>query len=183
MDRKARTKTMRKESNLVVTGSKGRKIPEDEEEQEKDYEPEEEWEKEEEKSDRKADVRLLTTIQIVVCGAVLLFAVALRIYGGATYSTIRDWYFEALDNSIVADTQMENMKQVVIDLWSSVSNARGTGSSQTGQNTSQSVSSQPQQNSMQENGTGQSSQAESKPEKNAGPASESASNSAASAAQ
>lgn len=116
----------RKKSGPVVTGSRVRSIPPEEEEE---YGDPEEPEREREAPDRRGATRLLTIIQITACAAVLIAAIALRVSGGALYQSVRSWYFTALGNSIVPDSQVENMKRTVLDLWSAISSSRGESSS------------------------------------------------------
>lgn len=131
-----------------------------------DYEDKKEEETDGEKSEKsthKDSVRLLTMIQIIGCAAILIAAVCIRISGGELYKTVRSWYFDAFNDSIISDEQAENVKHTVIDLWSSVSSARGGSSSmqisskpQSGtlsSNTQQ--SSAPQQNQVSGNSEGQ----------------------------
>lgn len=123
MNRYEGTGPERKKTGPVVTGSRVVQVPEESEDWEQ-QQPEEN-----EAPSRRGSTRLLTTIQIGVCGAVLVAAIALRIYGGELYASVRSWYFEALNDSIVADANMENMKRTVLDLWSAISSSREAGSS------------------------------------------------------
>lgn len=158
MSRYAGTDPERKKTGPVVTGSRVIQVPDETED----------WEQPEENEvpDRRGTTKLLTVIQIGVCGAVLVAAIALRVYGGDLYTSARSWYFEALNNSIVADADMENMKRTVLDLWSAISSSRMASSSapQSGKEASSAPSgSQPQsstapQSGPQENGAASASQ-------------------------
>lgn len=123
MNRYTGTGPERKKAGPVVTGSRVVQAPDEAE----DWDQPEE--NENEAPGRRGSTRLLTAIQIGVCGAVLVAAIALRIYGGDLYASVRSWYFEALNDSIVADTDVENMKRTVLDLWSAISRSRVAGSS------------------------------------------------------
>lgn len=112
-------------SGPVVTGSRaGRALPDENETELFEEDPE----TEEAAPDRKQSTRLLTRIQICVCAAVLIAAVTLRVSGGALYQSIREWYFAALGDSIVPDSQTANIKRTVVDLWSEISRSRAESS-------------------------------------------------------
>lgn len=129
MKRSEKMQTERKNQNLTVTGSKGRNPWNDVDEPESEFsEPEDQMTDGNDLSERKGSTRLLTTIQIVACAAVLAAAVALRLNGGTAYQNVRNWYFESLNNSIVADSQVDNIKHAVIDLWSTISSSRSESS-------------------------------------------------------
>jgi hypothetical protein len=153
MKQNARMDTQRKKQHPVVTGSKARNTWEDPDDVEEELYEMEETEPEDEQLSRKGSTRLLTTIQIIACTAILIGAVALRLNGGDMYQKVRQWYFESLNDSIVPQPQMDNIKHVVIDLWSTLSASRGESSSQTPQVSSSAsengtdfVTSQPQEN-------------------------------------
>lgn len=76
---------------------------------------------------KKDSVRLLTVIQIVGCLVVLGAAVLLRTFGGTVYDTVRDWYLEAVGDSIVTDDQVSEVKRVIVGLWPSSSSAQSSG--------------------------------------------------------
>ncbi|MFU0833110.1 MAG: hypothetical protein ACFWUC_09270 [Oscillospiraceae bacterium] len=153
MKHNARMDTQRTKQHPVVTGSRGRKTWDDPDNMEEELYEMEDLEPEDKKLRRKGSARLLTTIQIIACTAILVGAVVLRIHGGTVYQNARKWYFDSLNDSIVAQSQMDNIKHVVIDLWSTLSESRGESSSQVPQ-VSSSVSdnganfatSQPQEN-------------------------------------
>ncbi|QAT49595.1 hypothetical protein EQM14_07285 [Caproiciproducens sp. NJN-50] len=129
MKRSEKLQAERKSKNLTVTGSKGRNPWNDVDDPESELSDlEDQAPDENDIPERKGSTRLLTTIQIVACTAVLAAAVALRLNGGAVYQNVRNWYFESLNNSIVADSQVDNIKHVVIDLWSTISSSRGENS-------------------------------------------------------
>lgn len=67
--------------------------------------------------------RLMTIIQIIACMVLLAGAVGVKMNGGALYQTVRSWYFCSLNDSIIADEQLDDAKHRVIDLWSSISRA------------------------------------------------------------
>ncbi|WP_411676673.1 hypothetical protein [Caproicibacter sp.] len=128
MKRNTRMETERKSQNLVVTGSRTRKTweePENTDLDEELYSAEaDDFEPQPDPINRRASTKLLTVVQISACTAILIAAVALRLNGGTVYQKVRNWYFESLNDSIVADSQMENMKHVVIDLWSNITSSR-----------------------------------------------------------
>lgn len=68
-------------------------------------------------------IKLLTSIQIISSVIVLVAAVLLRFFGGELYSSVRTWYVNALNDSIVAEEQMDQAKHTVIGLWNSISSA------------------------------------------------------------
>lgn len=130
MKRNVRMDTQHKKQHPVVTGSRARNTWDEPDEVESELYGTEDTEPENGKSSRKGSTRLLTTIQIIACTAILIGAIALRLYGGEVYQNAREWYFESLNDSIVAQSQMDNIKHVVIDLWSTLSESRGESSSQ-----------------------------------------------------
>jgi hypothetical protein len=147
-----------KSKNRTLTGSKGKNPwsePDDPEPD--DFDPEDQEPEENPFPERRGSTRLLTMIQIIACTAVLAAAVALRLNGGAAYQNLRNWYFESLNNSIVADSQVDHIRHVVIDLWSTISNSR-MGSSQVPSPSQGQPGSVPRQSSSlaAENGTGSS---------------------------
>ena len=81
------------------------------------------------KEGKKDSVRQITVIQIVGCLIILVAAVLLRTFGGNFYGTVRDWYLEAVGDSIVTDDQVSDVKRVVVGLWPSASSAQNAESS------------------------------------------------------
>lgn len=130
MKRDVRMKAEQRKPTLVVTGSRARKTwdePEDEEEDSELYSTEDS-EPENGPQTRRGSTRLLTMIQITACAVILVAAIGLRLDGGEMYQKVREWYFESLNNSIVADSQMEHAKHIVIDLWSNLNASRAESS-------------------------------------------------------
>ncbi len=76
-------------------------------------------EKNNKKKARIMSTRLLTVIQITVCSIVLVAAVCIRFFTTNTYATIKNWYFENVNNSVIADEDIENVKHSVVELFSS----------------------------------------------------------------
>lgn len=178
MKRNTRMQTERKPQNLTVTGSKGKNPWNDIEEPEPEFtDPEDQAPENEVLPERRGTTRLLTTIQIIACTAILAAAVALRLNGGEVYQNVRSWYFESLNDSIVADSQMDNIRHVVINLWSTISSSRAESSQapssaqgQSGGTSSQASSAAPENkaesgvSSLQENASAPSSSAASSQE-------------------
>lgn len=117
----------------------------------------EEWEEPEEETDnppelpereedhpatgKKDSTRRLTTVQIVACALVLAVAAFLRFNGGSLYQTARNWYVSAVNDSILPEEQEQNVKQTVINLWSSLVSSRANGAEQSSSPSAQSSSS------------------------------------------
>ncbi len=127
---------------------------------EKDYESNHQKPKPRPKS-KKISTRLLMIIQITVCSTILVTAILIRIFGGNAYAVIKNWYVQNMNNSIVADEQIQNVKHSVVELfpWNfnppSVSGTESSVGSQPSASSQQSVSSQsassaPQQNNSQQ---------------------------------
>lgn len=72
------------------------------------------------KTAKKDSVRLLTIIQITGCAIILAAAIGMKSYGGKLYCTVREWYLNAYNDTIIADEQTKNIKHTVVDMWSSV---------------------------------------------------------------
>ncbi len=110
---------------------------------ENEYENEEEFEYEREESHaQKVSTRLLTIIQITVCSVVLVTILFLKIWGGNAYSVIRNWYVQNINQTIIPDEQIENVKHRVIELIPPVSNSSSAVSSQAASSSQSAVSSQ-----------------------------------------
>jgi hypothetical protein len=127
---------------------------------EKDYESNYKKPKPRKKS-KKISTRLLMVIQITVCSIILVTAILIRIFGGNAYAVIKNWYVQNMNNSIVADEQIQNVKHSVVELfpWNfnppSASGTVSSVSSQPSVSSQQSMSSQsaastPQQNNSQQ---------------------------------
>jgi len=141
MKRSEKMQTERKGQNPTVTGSKGRNPWNDTEDEETEFsDVEDQAPNETDLPEYKGSTRLLTIIQIVACTAALAAAVALRLNGGAVYQNVKSWYFESLNNSIVADSQMDNVKHVVINLWSTITSSRADSSQEPSGSSSQTSS-------------------------------------------
>ena len=50
---------------------------------------------------------MVTVLQIGLCGLILLAAFLLRLLGGAPYQTVRLWYEEEMNKSVIAGTIVE----------------------------------------------------------------------------
>lgn len=84
-----------------------------------DYEGYEEdgWEEDGwERPQKKMGGRLLTTIQIMVCSVALLIAVFLKLFGGPAFEAVREWYLTNLNNTIIAQEKLEDIKQTCLRL-------------------------------------------------------------------
>lgn len=77
---------------------------------------------------KKDSTRLLTVIQIVSCLMVLAAAVLLKTLGGPVYDTAKNWYLNAVGDSIVTDDTVSSVKRAVVDLWPFASSAPGVSS-------------------------------------------------------
>ncbi len=64
----------------------------------------------------KKNPRLLTIIQITACTMVLLTAILLKAMGGEPYETLRLWYVDHLNRSLIAQEQMEDMEKAVASI-------------------------------------------------------------------
>ena len=51
--------------------------------------------------------QIVTVLQIGLCGLILLAAFLLRLLGGAPYQTVRLWYEEEMNKSVIAGTIVE----------------------------------------------------------------------------
>ena len=51
--------------------------------------------------------QMVTVLQIGLCGLILLAAFLLRLLGGAPYQTVRLWYEEEMNKSVIAGTIVE----------------------------------------------------------------------------
>lgn len=91
---------------------------------------------------KKISTRLLTIIQITVCSIIIITAIFIRIFGGNAYAVIRSWYLQTINNSIVADEQIQNVKHSVYDLLPWSSSAASSVSSQQPASSQQNIDSQ-----------------------------------------
>lgn len=69
------------------------------------------------KENRRRKNRLLTTVQVSACIAVLAALFLLRSFGGAAYQKTREWYLSAMNDSLVAEEQTEGIKKFMFSLW------------------------------------------------------------------
>ncbi|QEY34045.1 hypothetical protein FL966_02715 [Caproiciproducens galactitolivorans] len=69
------------------------------------------------KKERIISTRLLTIIQITVCSIILLTVVFVRLIGGNAYMVVKSWYQQTLNNSIVAEEDIENVKHTVVEFF------------------------------------------------------------------
>lgn len=133
----------------------------EEEEKDEDEENEENEAPETETGEHHQGIRLLTYIQIFGSIAVLAAALALRVFNADLYKTVRSWYSTAVNDSIIADEQMDQAKRTVIGLWNNLSSAgpqsaassqpqgsQGTQSAQSAQSSQATASSQSAQSTQ-----------------------------------
>ena len=71
------------------------------------FEEELEEEPKEKKHLLKKSGQMVTVLQIGLCGLILLAAFLLRLLGGAPYQTVRLWYEEEMNKSVIAGTIVE----------------------------------------------------------------------------
>ena len=55
----------------------------------------------------KKSGQMVTVLQIGLCGLILLATFLLRLLGGAPYQTVRLWYEEEMNKSVIAGTIVE----------------------------------------------------------------------------
>lgn len=85
-----------------------------------------------EKSKKKSKFggnHLLTIIQITVCSIVLIGFALLRSFGGDSYTIVKNWYLQNINNSIVAQEQINTAKESFLHLFPSNSSSQATSSS------------------------------------------------------
>ncbi len=105
---------------------------------ENEYENDEEIEYESTQNNaQKVSTRLLTIIQITVCAVILVTMILLRIFGGNAYTVVRNWYVQNINQTIVPNEQIDNIKHRVIELFPASSGVSSTGSSQAGASSQQ----------------------------------------------
>ena len=102
-----------------------RKYPDEEENSAFDYGEEENEPEQEEMGtqEKRGGLKLLTSIQIFGSLAVLAAAIVLRMLGGDTYQKVRAWYLSAVNDSIVAEEQVDQARRTVVGLWNNISAA------------------------------------------------------------
>ena len=71
--------------------------------------------------------QLLTSIQIFSSLVILVAAIVLRMSHTGIYQKVRSWYISAVNNSIVADEELDKAKKTVVNLWGNLSSMRGQG--------------------------------------------------------
>ncbi|MFR9309971.1 hypothetical protein [Hydrogeniiclostridium mannosilyticum] len=69
------------------------------------------------RKERKISERLLTIVQVSVCGVLLLAALVVKLLGGDAYQAVKDWYYQTLNQSIVAQEQLDGVRQAVWSLF------------------------------------------------------------------
>lgn len=57
--------------------------------------------------------QLVTVLQIGLCGLVLLAAFLLRLIGGAPYESVRFWYEDEINKSVIAGTIVEQGEEAL----------------------------------------------------------------------
>jgi hypothetical protein len=86
-----------------------------------DYYDREDWKETEkeikEKNEKKVRTRLLTVIQITVCSILLMTALFLKFSGSNAYAVIKGWYLTSINQTIIPDERIENVKNRVIELF------------------------------------------------------------------
>lgn len=82
---------------------------------------------------------LLTIIQIAVCSVVLAAFALLRAFGGNTYTDIKNWYLQHMNNSIVAQEQINTIKESFLHAFQSSSSASSQSSSSSASTNSQPI--------------------------------------------
>lgn len=114
---------MKDENNFRKASKDPDESPYTEEEDRDDEEEEESEEQDANSKQHHKEIRLLTYIQIFGCIAILAAALAIRMFNTDLYSTVRVWYVTAVNNSIIADEQMDQAKRTIIGLWNNISSA------------------------------------------------------------
>ncbi len=61
----------------------------------------------EEKRHHLEGVRWVTLVQILTCLLLFIAAVVLRLSGGDLYQTVRDWYRDTVNHSVVVTGELE----------------------------------------------------------------------------
>lgn len=121
---------------------------EDDENEEYEEYNEDDNEQDSRNEERHEGTRLLTYIQIFGSIAILAAALAIRVFSADFYNTVRTWYLSAVNDSIIADEQMDQAKRTVIGLWNSISSAGPQSQASSQAESSQTQSSQVIQSSQ-----------------------------------
>jgi hypothetical protein len=94
-----------------------------------DHEDLEETEKEiKENNEKKVRTKLLTVIQITVCSILLMTALFLKFSGSNAYAVIKNWYLTSINQTIIPDERIENVKNRVIELFPAPSSQQPSAS-------------------------------------------------------
>lgn len=72
---------------------------------------------------------LLTIVQIAVCSIVLAGFALLKTFGGDAYTQVKNWYLQNINNSIVAQEQINNIKESFLHAFQSSSSSSSQVSS------------------------------------------------------
>lgn len=67
---------------------------------------------------------LLTIIQISVCSVVLIVVTLLKVFGGSAYTQVKNWYVQNVNNSIVAQEQLNTIKESFVHMFPSDSSSQ-----------------------------------------------------------
>jgi hypothetical protein len=115
-----------------------------------DYDDEEPEEESEPDYAPRGGIKLLTVIQISVSVAILVAALVLRVLGGEFFQNVRSWYVTTVNDSIIADEQLDQARRTVVDLWGNIVTAgpRTAVSSESGRAASSKESSSAQNSSL-----------------------------------
>ena len=62
---------------------------------------------------RRSPGAKITLIQILACTLILAAALVLHFMGGPVYQTVRDWYYEISQQSLVAEEEWEKAAETV----------------------------------------------------------------------
>lgn len=62
---------------------------------------------------RRSPGAKITLIQILACALILAAALVLHFMGGPVYQTVRDWYYEISQQSLVAEEEWEKAAETV----------------------------------------------------------------------
>lgn len=90
---------------------------------EEENESEQQEESEPEAGKRRGGMKLLTSIQVFGSLAILAAALILRFSQADPYQKVRAWYLSAVNDSILADEQIDQAKHTVVGLWNDISAA------------------------------------------------------------
>lgn len=71
--------------------------------------------------------RLLIMIQLLVCGTALLLVMFLKLFGGAAYDQVKNWYLTHINDSIIAQEKMDIIKDACLRFFSSEASDAGSG--------------------------------------------------------